>query len=56
MPVIPVLGSWRQEDHGFKASLGYIPRPSQNTFIIAFSVVKKSGFSHRDNLMAEDGF
>jgi hypothetical protein len=26
MPVIPTLGRLRQEDHKFKASLGYIAR------------------------------
>jgi hypothetical protein len=24
MPIIPALGRWRQEDHEFQASLGYI--------------------------------
>jgi hypothetical protein len=27
MPVIPALRRPRQEEHKFKASLGYIPRP-----------------------------
>jgi hypothetical protein len=25
--IIPALGRWRQEDHKFKANLGYIVRP-----------------------------
>jgi hypothetical protein len=29
MPVIPLLGKQRQEDHKFKASLGYIDTLSQ---------------------------
>jgi hypothetical protein len=27
MPIILALGSWRQEDHEFKASLDYLARP-----------------------------
>jgi hypothetical protein len=29
MPIFPALGRLRQKDHEFKASLGYIARPSQ---------------------------
>jgi hypothetical protein len=27
MPIIPGIGRLRQEDHGFKANLGYVARP-----------------------------
>jgi hypothetical protein len=61
MPVIPVFGRLRQEDHGLKASLGCIARPCLKNKMTKeklshISVVKPRSISSLDGLVQVQGW